>query len=367
MVHEPSRPAATPAETLLARLPDDAALPAGVLAFGGAGVSPDGRVVALAIRGGAQASVVVARRGAGAATAEVVIGRLIPSTAPLLVRRDDEEAIVIEDLANEQRYEVPWAGIAEGPSVPWFRDTVWAVTPPGRPPLLIRAFTTGDLSATRIRAYRPGAATLAWEVALRVGTTPAVVADALVSDDGRVVMVQYTDGKQGARLVAYDIDTGAERWAQATGVTYSYFGALIAAPDGRVATLLSDAERCEVCERLEIRRVADGSLERAVSLEGPSVLARLGPRNVETFLGITGDELWFRFANGPQAADGMVAEHYSYDAFDLRTGTHRTASDAWASTFAAGTAAAVASQDGLIVVAPGPGRTLSLAVFRQAP
>ena len=63
----------------------------------------------------------------------------------------------------------------------------------------------------------------------------------------------------------------------------------------------------------------------------------------------------------------MVAEHYSYDVFDLRTGTHRAASDAWASTFAAGTAAAVASQDGLIVVAPGPGRTLSLAVFRQAP
>ena len=49
-------------------------------------------------------------------------------------------------------------------------------------------------------------------------------------------------------------------------------------------------------------------------------------------VGITGDELWFRFANGPQAADGMVAEHYSYDVFDLRTGTHRAASDAWAST-----------------------------------
>ena len=138
------------------------------------------------------------------------------------MRRDDAETIVIEDLANEQRYEVPWAGIAVGPSVPWFRDTVWAVTPPGTPPLLIRAFTTGDLSATRILAYRPGVASLAWEVALRVGATPGVVADAMVSDDGRVVMVQYTDGKQGARLVAYDIDTGAERWAQATGATYPY-------------------------------------------------------------------------------------------------------------------------------------------------
>lgn len=217
-----TRQAAAPTATLVVPLPEDMTLPAGALAFAGAGASADGSVVALEIRGGERASVVVVRRGAGAATAEAVAGRLVPSTAPLLVRRDDAETIVIEDLANEQRYEVPWAGIAVGPSVPWFRDTVWAVTPPGTPPLLIRAFTTGDLSATRILAYRPGVASLAWEVALRVGATPGVVADAMVSDDGRVVMVQYTDGKQGARLVAYDIDTGAERWAQATGATNPY-------------------------------------------------------------------------------------------------------------------------------------------------
>jgi hypothetical protein len=73
------------------------------------------------------------------------------------------------------------------------------------------------------------------------------------------------------------------------------------------------------------------------------VLARLGPQR-ETFLGITGDDSG-SVRQWPTGGRWDGRRALLYDVFDLRTGTTAPQAAA-ASTFAAGTAAAVASQDG---------------------
>lgn len=313
----------------------------GDLRFASAAAS--GKAIALMLDSERPGVVAVVRAGSsGALAVEPRAGTLIPAGSPLVGRSDEAAGeVVLDELALGAEYRAPLRvgpdgpGGADGCCAWWQAETVWRV-PAGRPDGgLLRAVTPGNLTWTVLEAYAAGDARPRWRATLRPADGPAVVADAALTRDGALALVQLTDGKRAARLVAYDAATGKPVWQHDTAATYGSWGALVLSDDGAtVLSVLSDPARCEVCERAEIRGVATGALLRTVPLDGPSILARLGPRGIETYLGIVGDELWFRFRRGPQHPDSALAAASTYDAFDLHTGRSRQVDPSWTAAFA---------------------------------
>lgn len=337
------QPTALVTSTATAELPESIATTTrngrglGDLLFASAAAT--GKTIALMLDSERPGVVAVVRAGGGALTVEPRAGNLIPAGSPLVGRSEEAAGeVVFEELAMGAEYRAPLrvgADGADGCCAWWQPETVWRV-PAGRPEGgLLRAVTPGKLTWTVLESYAAGDPRPRWRATLRPADGPAVVADAALTRDGALALVQLTDGKRAARLVAYDAATGTQVWQHDTAATYGSWGALVLSDDGAaVLSVLSDPARCEVCERVEIRAVATGALLRTVPLDGASILARLGPRGIETYLGIVGDELWFRFRRGPQHPDSALAAASTYDVFDLHSGRSRQVDPSWTAAFA---------------------------------
>jgi hypothetical protein len=340
-----------------------------------ASAAATGKIFALMLDSERPGVVAVVRAGSGGALAvEARAGNLIPAGSPLVGHPDEAAGeVVFEELALGAGYRAPLrvgADAGDDCCAWWQAETVWRV-PADRPDGgLLRAVTPGALSWTVLEAYAAGAARPRWRATLRPADGPAVVADAQLTRDGALALVQLTDGKRAARLVAYDAATGKLVWQHDTAATYGTWGALVLSDDGAaVLSVLSDPARCEVCERVEIRAVATGALLRTVPLDGASILARLGPRGIETYLGVLGDELWFRFRRGPQHPDSALAAASTYDVFDLHTGRSRQVDPAWTAAFAdrALPLLALPIRNGVLAVRVLDRNRLELIQFGRAP
>jgi hypothetical protein len=333
--------------------------------------SADGHTVGLMFESEAPGVVAVVRVGdGGGLSVEQRAGNLVPGTSPLIGRTDGEE-VRFDELVEGTEYRAPARIGAKDGSAWTDGETLWrlAASKPGAG--LLRAVTNRELTWSAIDFHTAGDAMPRWHVEHLPGGAPSFIADAVLSHDATRAIVQLTDGKGAARLVAYDTASGGEAWAVDTAPTYGYWGALLLSDDGAtVATVLSDPSRCETCEKIEVRDVATGAKVTRLQLDPKvNILARLGPRGVETYLGIARDELWFRFRRGPQHADSGLVEACTYDVFELGEGTVRPTDQPWRAAFAdcANLLLALPVQGGVLGVRVVDARRFEVLRFDRAP
>jgi hypothetical protein len=333
--------------------------------------SADGGTVGLMFESEAPGVVAVARVGEGGAlTVEQRAGNLVPGTSPLIGRTDGDE-VRFDELVDGAEYRAP-ARIGATEGADWTDgETLWRLAS-GKPGGgLLRAVTNRKLTWSAIDFHTPGEVLPRWHFELLPGGAPAFVADAALSHDASLALVQLTDGKGAARLVAYETVTGTEQWAVDTAPTYGYWGALLISDDGKtVATVLADPSRCETCEKIEVRDVATGAKVSRVQLDPRvNILARLGPRGVETYLGLARGELWFRFRRGPQHADSGLVEACTYDVFELDEGAVRPTDQPWKTAFAdcANLLLALPVRGGVLAVRVVDARRFDVLRFDRAP
>ena len=298
-----------------------------------ASADASGEVAALMLKSVTPGVIAVVRRDGDRLVAALRQGNLIPAGSPLVLT-DATDEVRFEALATGTVYRAPAKVGPDGACCLWNQDTHWRLAADRPDAGLLRAVTDKMLTWTQIDFHAPDDPAPRWQVALRPESGPSFVADATLTRDGTRALVQLTDGKRAAQLVAYDTASGREVWRTDTAATATYWGALVMSDDGAsVITVLGDAARCETCERIEERAIATGALIRTVSLDDSAIVGAMRPLGVEVYLGARGDELWARFRRPRMHSDGFVQGGVTYDAFDLRTGAGRKVTPGWATRF----------------------------------
>jgi hypothetical protein len=338
---EPARPldvVTTPVE-----LPSDL----GELRF--ATTSADGEVVGLMFA----SQVVVVRDG----SVEAREGALVPGTSPLIGHTEGDE-VHFDELVEGTEYRAP---VQIGAAIGGGWNELWRLAP-GKPGGgLLRAVTNRERTWSAVDFHTAGEVMPRWHVELVPGGKPALVADAALSHDASLALVQLS-GNDAGRLVAYETVTGTEAWAVDTSATYGDRGALLLSDDGKtVTTLLADPSRCKTCAKIEVREVATGAKVSRLQLDpAAEILARLGQRGVETTLGLAGDELWVRSRH---------AGACTYEAVELAEGAVRRTVEPWKTSFAdcANVLLALPIQGGVLGVRVVDAQHVELLRFDHAP
>lgn len=339
----------------------------------GIAASRDGRMIAAQLTStpGTLTAVITLPDGAGPASIATRAGSVFAAAGggPLLGNRD-ELHWNLDDLHKGVSYRVmaelgaSYAGI-EATGLKTSKLYRTAADAPG----LARTVSDTGGAWAILDFHRPSGRV--WRVARTPADDPHVRIDALaLSPDANTAFVAVSNPAGNLMLAAYDTRAGTVRWQTEIGANRVNGTMLVLSADGaEVVAVIGDPDRCESCERAEVRRVADGQRLHGFTLE-PRVgdtTARTGRPNSGTRAGYDGRFLWFYSYQAELTGHRPVTKQCAYEVYDVsrttgaRVRTNATVDARWKQLFEGCSIRAMfPTTDGIVAVRDGDKRSLEI-------